>query len=91
VSDAIELWLVNDLSSWYGLFAPRDTAADIIHKLNRAAVEAFEDGSVKTRLVALEAEVFPPEQQTPEALAVLMKADAEKWWPIIKELGIKAE
>ena len=36
-------------------------------------------------------EVFPREQQTPEALGALVKAGAEKWWPIIKELGIKAE
>jgi hypothetical protein len=26
-----------------------------------------------------------------KALGALVKADAEKWWPIIKELGIKAE
>jgi hypothetical protein len=35
--------------------------------------------------------MFPRERQTPEALGALQKADAEKWWPIIKELGIKAE
>jgi hypothetical protein len=35
-------------------------------------------------------EVFPREQQTPEALGALVKADAEKWWPIIEEFGIKA-
>jgi hypothetical protein len=29
--------------------------------------------------------------QTPEALGALVKADAEKWWPIIKEFGIKRE
>jgi hypothetical protein len=29
--------------------------------------------------------------QTPEALGALVKADAEKWWPMIKEFGIKAE
>jgi tripartite-type tricarboxylate transporter receptor subunit TctC len=32
-----------------------------------------------------------PAQQTPEALGALVKGDAEKWWPIIKELGIRAE
>jgi hypothetical protein len=31
------------------------------------------------------------EQQTPEALSALQKADIEKWWPIIKAAGIKAE
>jgi hypothetical protein len=36
-------------------------------------------------------EVFPRERQTPEALGTLQKADAEKGWPIIKQLGIKAE
>jgi hypothetical protein len=36
-------------------------------------------------------EVFPRERQTPETLGALVKADAERWWPIIKELGIKAE
>jgi hypothetical protein len=34
---------------------------------------------------------FPRERQTPEALGALVKADAEKWWPIIKDSGIKAE
>jgi len=38
-----------------------------------------------------DAEVFPREQQTPEALGALVEADAEKWWPIIKELRIKAQ
>jgi hypothetical protein len=36
-------------------------------------------------------EPFPRERQTPEALSALMKTDAEKLWPLIKELGIKAE
>jgi hypothetical protein len=34
-------------------------------------------------------EIFPRERQTPEALGALVKADAEKWWPIMKEFGIK--
>jgi hypothetical protein len=35
--------------------------------------------------------MFPRERQTPEALGALMKAAAEKWWPLIKEFGLKAE
>ena len=35
---------------------------------------------------------FPlPAEQTPEALGALQKAEIEKWWPIIKAAGIKAE
>jgi tripartite-type tricarboxylate transporter receptor subunit TctC len=78
-------------SGWYALFAPKGTPRDIIGNLNAAAVEALADPAVRSRLVDLGLEIFPREQQTPEALGALVKADAEKWWPIIKELGIKAE
>jgi hypothetical protein len=36
-------------------------------------------------------EIFPREQQNPQALAALQAAEIEKWWPIIKAAGIKAE
>ena len=78
-------------TSWYGLFAPKGTPKDIIGKLSAAAVEALADPAVRSRLVELGYEPFPRDRQTPEALAALQKADAEKWWPIIKALGITAE
>jgi tripartite-type tricarboxylate transporter receptor subunit TctC len=78
-------------SSWLGLFAPRGTPREIIGKLNAAAVEALADPAVRARLVEFGAEIFPREQQTPEVLGALQRADAEKWWPIIKAAGIKAE
>jgi len=78
-------------SAWSGLFVPRGTSKDIIAKLNAAAVEAVANPAVRSRLADLGQEIFPREQQTPEALSGLVKADAEKWWPIIKALGIKAE
>jgi tripartite-type tricarboxylate transporter receptor subunit TctC len=78
-------------SAWYALFAPRGTPKDIVGKLNAAAVETLADPAVRSRFVDLGLEIFPRERQTPEALAALVKADAEKWWPIIKELGIKGE
>ena len=78
-------------SDWFGLFAPKGTPRDIISKLNAVVVAALADPTVRSRLVDLGFEVLPPEQQTPEALAALVKTDAEKWWPIIKELGIKAQ
>jgi tripartite-type tricarboxylate transporter receptor subunit TctC len=78
-------------SAWYGIFAPKGTPAEIIGKLNAAAVAALADPTVRSRLVDLGCEVFPRAQQTPQALGALQRADAEKWWPIIKELGIKAE
>ncbi len=78
-------------SNWVGLFAPKGTPKDIIGKLNAASVEAMADPAVRSRFAALELEIFPREKQTPEALAALQKSNAERWWPVIKELGIGAE
>jgi len=79
------------IAGWAGLFAPKATPSDIIHKLNVAVVMALADPAVRSRLADLGMEIFPREGQTPEALAALQKADAEKFWPLVKELGIKAE
>ena len=78
-------------STWNALFAPKSAPRDIIAKLNAAANEALADATVSVRLVDLGFEIFPREQRTPEALRALVKADAEKWWPIIKEAGIKPQ
>ena len=78
-------------SVWYGLFAPKSTPADIIGKLNAAAVATLADPATRSRLAELGFEIFPREQQTPQALGALVKADSAKWWPLIKEFGIKAE
>jgi len=78
-------------SDWIGLFAPKGTPRDIIGRLNAATVDALADPAVRSGFFDLGFEVFPREQQTPEVLGALMKADAEKWWPIIKAAGIKGE
>jgi tripartite-type tricarboxylate transporter receptor subunit TctC len=78
-------------SGWSALFAPKNVPKEIIDKLNAAAVEALADQAVRSRLADLGLEVFPRERQTPEALNALRKAAADRWWPIIKELGIKPE
>ena len=75
-------------SLWYGLFAPKGTPNEVISKLNGAAVEALADPSVRSRITDHGYEIFSRERQTPDALDALLKADAEKWWPIIKEFGL---
>jgi tripartite-type tricarboxylate transporter receptor subunit TctC len=78
-------------SNWVGLFAPRGTPSDIIGRLNAAVIEALADPALRSQFHDLGFEVFPREQQTPEALDAMRKADAERWWPIIKEAGIRGE
>jgi tripartite-type tricarboxylate transporter receptor subunit TctC len=79
------------INTWYGLWAPAGTPHDVIAKINRAAVAALADANVRRRFAYMGLEIPPAEQQTPEALGILQRAEIEKWWPIIKASGIKAE
>ena len=78
-------------SHWYAFFAPKGTPKPAIDTLNAAIVKALADPAARRRLIDLGLEIFPREQQTPEALAAYHKADIERWWPIIKAAGIRAE
>jgi tripartite-type tricarboxylate transporter receptor subunit TctC len=78
-------------SSWQAFFAPKTTPKDAIATLNAAIMVALADPTVRQRLAEIGQEIYPREQQTPEALAALQKAEIEKWWPIIKAAGIKGE
>jgi tripartite-type tricarboxylate transporter receptor subunit TctC len=78
-------------TNWYSFFAPKGTPKEIVYRLNAAAVEALADPSVRPRLANIGVHIFPRARQTPEVLAALVRTDAEKWWPIIKEFGIKDE
>jgi tripartite-type tricarboxylate transporter receptor subunit TctC len=79
------------INIWYGLWAPKGTPRAVIARLSGAAMAAMADPDMQKRFAELSLEVPPPEQQTPEALATLQRAEIQKWWPIIKAAGIKAE
>jgi tripartite-type tricarboxylate transporter receptor subunit TctC len=78
-------------SFWHALWAPRGTPQAIVAKLNEAVVNALADPAVRKRLTDISQDIFPREQLTPEALLAFHKAEIEKWWPIIKAAGIRAE
>jgi len=79
------------VSVWSAMWAPKGTSPEIIAKLNGAVVRALADQSVRRRLADLGQEVPALDQQTPAALAAFQAAEIERWWPIIKDAGIKAE
>ncbi|MEA2944690.1 MAG: hypothetical protein QOI40_20, partial [Alphaproteobacteria bacterium] len=79
------------LSTWSGIWAPKGTPKPIIAKLSAAAMAALADAGVRERLGQLGQDIPPPDQQTPQALGALQRAEIEKWWPIIKAAGIKGE
>jgi tripartite-type tricarboxylate transporter receptor subunit TctC len=78
-------------SNWHGVFAPKGTPKPLIEKLNAAIVATLADPRVKKRLEEAGQEIPHSEQQTPEALAQMIKSDKATWWPVLKEAGIKNE
>jgi len=79
------------LQVWHGVWVPKGTPKDVVGSLNTAIVDALADSNVRSRFADFAQDIFPREQQRPEALAVLHKAEIEKWWPVIREAGIKAQ
>jgi tripartite-type tricarboxylate transporter receptor subunit TctC len=78
-------------SFWHAIWVPKNTPKPVIAKLNEAVVNALADPTVRKRLTDIAQDIFPPDQLTPEALGAFHRAEAAKWWPIIKAAGIKAE
>lgn len=78
-------------SFWHALWAPKGTPKPIIAKLNDALRKALADPATRKHLIDLAQDIFPPDQQTPEALRKFQQAEIDKWWPIIKAADIKAQ
>jgi len=79
------------ISVWYGLWVPKGTPRNVTAKLNAAAVDAMADPTVRSRMATLGLEIPPRDQQSPEALGSLQRAEIQKWWPIIKAANIAGE
>jgi tripartite-type tricarboxylate transporter receptor subunit TctC len=78
-------------SFWHAMWAPKGTPKPIIDKLNAAIVAALADPDTRKKLTDFAQVIYPRDQQTPQALHDFQKSEIEKWWPIIKAAGIKAE
>jgi tripartite-type tricarboxylate transporter receptor subunit TctC len=78
-------------SVWHGLWAPKGTPREIVMRLNAAIVETLTDPMARQRFADLGQEIPPRAQQTPEALFAFHKTEIEKWHPMIKAAGLKAE
>src|SRR3954454_21607488 len=79
------------MSGWFGFWAPKGTPKDVVAKLNGAMVQVLADPTTKAKFAERGLDVATREQQTPEGLAAFNKAEIEKWWPLIRAAGVKAE
>jgi tripartite-type tricarboxylate transporter receptor subunit TctC len=78
-------------SIWHGIWLPKGTPKDVLMKLNGAIVETLADSAVRTRFGELGQDIPTRAEQTPEGLAAFHKIEIDKWWPMIKAAGLKAE
>ena len=73
-------------SGWHAFWAPKGTPREVItNSMLRSSMPwpTRQCSALRTRLRV------PRAQQTPEALRAFQKAEIERWWPILKEAGIK--
>jgi tripartite-type tricarboxylate transporter receptor subunit TctC len=80
-----------DISFWHGLWGPKGMPKDVVARLNDAVLKAMADPVVQKRVAALGMTIPEKDGLTPQALHDYHKAELDKWWPIIKSYGIKAE
>ena len=76
---------------WHAMWAPKGTPKDVVARLNAAVGRALADPAASKRLSDVGHDVFPREQRTPEALTAYHKAEIDKWWPIVRASGLKAQ
>jgi tripartite-type tricarboxylate transporter receptor subunit TctC len=76
---------------WHGVYLPKGTPKPVIDRLNGALQAALKDPEVRRKLTELGAEIVPAEKQTPEALRGWLKAEIDRWTPIIRAAGAYAD
>ena len=80
-----------EISIWHAIYAPKGTPKPVIDKLARALQSALRDTMVKQRFAELGAEPVADAAVTPDALRAHLKAEIDKWGPIIKRAGVYAD
>jgi tripartite-type tricarboxylate transporter receptor subunit TctC len=80
-----------EISIWHALYAPKATPKAVVATLTRSLQEAIKDATVKQRFADLGAEAVEQKRATPEALQAHLKAEIDKWGPIIKKAGVYAD
>ena len=73
-----------NVTSWFGLIAPKGTPKEVIDKLNKAMNAAFDKPNVKEAYAKLGA---TSEKNTPQDFSNFIKSEVQTWAPIVKASG----
>ena len=77
-----------EVTAWFGLAAPAKTPREVVDKLNQAQNRATASAEVRDRLHERGADLF---QGTPEHFQAYVKAEIEKWGPVVKRAGVSVD
>jgi tripartite-type tricarboxylate transporter receptor subunit TctC len=80
-----------EVAVWHGLYAPKGTPKPVLDKLVSALQAAVKDPTLKSRLADLGVEPVSVDKATPEGLQKHLKAEIDRWGPIIKAAGVYAD
>jgi tripartite-type tricarboxylate transporter receptor subunit TctC len=76
---------------WHGVYAPKGTPKPVLDRLNGSLRGALQDVSFREGLAKLGATPVSADKVTPEALQKHLKAEIDRWGPIIKKAGVYAD
>jgi tripartite-type tricarboxylate transporter receptor subunit TctC len=79
------------ISVWSGLWLPKGAPAEVVAKLNAAAVTAMTDPQLRKTFADLGLDLPGADERAPAALANLQRAEIDKWWPLLKAANVKAQ
>jgi tripartite-type tricarboxylate transporter receptor subunit TctC len=77
-----------EATAWFGIGMPKGTPKDVIMRLNAEVNRALSDEKMVARLADLGG---TPMKTTPEGFAQVIKAETDKWAPVVKASGAKVE
>ena len=77
-----------EMAVWYGAFGPKGMPAELARRLNAEINRIMMLPDVREKMEAMGVEAV---NETPEQFAAVMRADAEKWGRLVRELNIKSE
>jgi tripartite-type tricarboxylate transporter receptor subunit TctC len=80
-----------DVPSWYAIFLPKGTPAEIVNKLRDATVAAMAKPLIGERLREIGCDQIPPERSSPDYLRQFVASEIEKWAAAIKASGLQID
>ncbi|MCC6470694.1 MAG: tripartite tricarboxylate transporter substrate binding protein BugD [Alphaproteobacteria bacterium] len=76
---------------WHGVYAPKGTPKPVLDKLINALQVAIKDDIVRQRFADLGIEIESSDRVNPQALQAQLKAEIDRWAPVIKAAGVYAD